>query len=1011
MRAQADNYLLQLQCLGVEDGLSSRSVYGFLLDQRETLWIATNAGLDSYDGTRLTNHTIDQGSVNILFEGAAGKIWTVGYSNAVVAGRPTTLLARIHQLDAVSGKLRTLAELGAPPALLDGVTQMSAQPDGAAYFAARDGSLWRYHSTFERLTEPATTPIEWLTHTADGIAYLQGDHLRLLEFTTLRVRQLRTVDRSHALRLGTLGPSHIHVTELMTPYTTTSNYCTTVIDLMGRSVFSNIKNVVRMPLWLPGDAQGFYHATGDELSYSSWADSTTQRLSVSSAQPERTREVFNRISYVDRHGRIYAPVIDGFCVSQLQRSPFQSYLSDTMPSRSIRHIVPYGTKRAHVSTSYGLFYLAPDTIRQLTRYEFPTAHTQDSNGTHWFGYHGPIIRSITGAARAQPAPIVYLPETTIGLIATLEPAGEHTLHMGTDQGSFYLRTTDFSMWPDTLMEADGTPVGANVTVYQYFRSALDGTDWIVSDRGIFERLGPARWKHLPQLGERWYNHVHQDAAGIYWLGTRTEGLLRYDARTQTLTTFGEAEGLSDPCIYAVYEDDHEELWLSSNKGLMCVDKAFSRVRVYLPEQGLPHEEFNWGAHARDEADHLYFGGLNGFVRFHPDTVRRWEQEGQPELEPQWKTVLRVQRKNGRTDSLLATVRAGKPIAYQPEVTFLQAAITRPNFTRRDIRYHYRVAGQTAWKPLGVNDRIELGYLPYGHQVVEVAEQGRMAEVVLRLPLYLVRPVTARWWFVPLIVLSALLFGYLVFYWRLQRLEKRRLALRAEVDRQTEDLRKLNQFKDRFFSILSHDLRSPLLGLRGLSKKARFLLERERYTELTELGAEVDKSTEAIQRLIGNVFEWAQLQQGEYDFRPVCIHAGRLLEELRHIYQPLADERRVLLEFSVVGEVSPVVDLNALRTILRNLLDNALKNSPPMGRVRVVVGSRSERGWYMTVEDDGLGMHAAAREVLCSDTTTDATTRTLGLRLVRELVLLQNGRIEVAADAGTCVCVHFPTSGL
>ena len=1003
--AQADDYLVQLHCLGVEDGLSSRSVYGFLLDQRDVLWVATSGGLDSYDGTQLTHHEVGTGSVNLLFEGAAGHIWTVGYPNALIRGKPSALPARIRCYTPATGALRDLAALGAPPALLDGVTRMSARPDAAAYFAARDGSIWRYRETFERLTPPAA-PVRWLAHTAEGIAYLQGEQLRLLEYGTDRIRQLRTVDVSHALGLGLLGPDRLYITELLPPYTTESSYQTTVSDLRGRPAHRYQQRIARAPFCLPEDPAGFYYSAVDTMKYHRWADATTQRVSFGSADPGRARELFKRVHHVDRYGRLYAPIIDGFCTARLQLSPFESFLADTVPSRSIRLIAPQTPTRAYVGTSYGLFYLAPDTVRQLSTGEFPTVHLRRPGSEHYFGYHGPIVRRLYAATPFRMAHTKYLSETSISLIAALAPLDDQTLRLGTDRGSFRLRTRDLRMWPDTLLEADGRPVESGATVYQYYRSPVDGGVWIVSDRGIFEQIGPTRWRHLPALGTHWYNHVHQDTAGVYWLGTRTEGLLRYDPRTATLTTYGVAEGLVDPCIYAVYEDERGELWLPSNRGLMCVDKDLERVRVYRPEQGLPHEEFNWGAHARDTAGHLYFGGLNGYVRFHPDTVRHWQRLRQELLVPRWKSVQRIRRRDGHADSLLTEAESGRALRYFPEESFVQFSITRPNFTRTDADYAYRVVGQTDWLPIVTGTPVELGYFGYGTQTVEVVERARPEVVLLRLALYLPRPLHARWWFVPALLLLAMLFGYLVFYYRLQRGEQRRRALRAEIDRQTEDLRRLNQFKDRFFSILSHDLRSPLLGLRGLSKKARYLVDRERYEELHALGAEVDRSTEAVQRLIGNVFDWAQLQRGEYHLQPVCVDAERLLEELRLIYQPLADQREVRLNFILEKDISPVVDLDALRTILRNLLDNALKNSPVGGEVDVTVGGDADENWYLSVADEGPGMPPPAQRILTADVPPDTSTRTLGLRLVWELVDRQGGRIRVSVAGGTEVRVDF-----
>jgi ligand-binding sensor domain-containing protein len=108
--------------------------------------------------------------------------------------------------------------------------------------------------------------------------------------------------------------------------------------------------------------------------------------------------------------------------------------------------------------------------------------------------------------------------------------------------------------------------------------------------------------------------VYIDSSGTFLLGSRGGGLIKWDRVNNSFQSFTTSNGLSNNVIYAVYEDDFGFLWLTSDFGLMRFEKATGICRTFLPEDGIPHEEFNRAAHFKRQRRQFLFG-LNGMVAF------------------------------------------------------------------------------------------------------------------------------------------------------------------------------------------------------------------------------------------------------------------------------------------------------------------------------------------------------------------------------------------------------------
>ena len=162
-------------------------------------------------------------------------------------------------------------------------------------------------------------------------------------------------------------------------------------------------------------------------------------------------------------------------------------------------------------------------------------------------------------------------------------------------------------------------------VVLFFYQDRSGVIWVGSDDGLYQ-LDPKKGiiagyglnrKNNCYLPSNKFQHMYQDAKGIYWLATEDKGLLQWDKVRTTVQQFDKKNGFLSNNIYSVYEDDFGYLWLSSFNGLIQFEKESKSISIYTEEDGISDNEFNRISHFQAADGHLFFGGQNGVIGFHP----------------------------------------------------------------------------------------------------------------------------------------------------------------------------------------------------------------------------------------------------------------------------------------------------------------------------------------------------------------------------------------------------------
>ena len=262
-------------------------------------------------------------------------------------------------------------------------------------------------------------------------------------------------------------------------------------------------------------------------------------------------------------------------------------------------------------------------------------------------------------------------------------------------------------------------------------------------------------------------------------------------------------------------------------------------------------------------------------------------------------------------------------------------------------------------------------------------------------------------FASLLLLLVLAAG-IYFYIQKSRTNKIILAQKQELDI-------LNSTKDKLFSIVSHDLRSSVNAMRTSNAKLFANLESENYEELHKLLQNNGSIANGTYSLLDNLLNWALLQTKQLYFHRELLNVHAVVKHVAFNFIPLMQSENIHFENNVDKDVTAFADLDSLKIVLRNLLDNAIKYSATAGNISIYAKTIDGR-CAIVVEDNGVGITEEVRKELIKEDASlsvfandDAFGSGLGLQLCKSMIQKNQGEftIESEKNKGTKMYVILP----
>ncbi|MBO1362864.1 response regulator [Prevotella sp. A2931] len=450
--------------------------------------------------------------------------------------------------------------------------------------------------------------------------------------------------------------------------------------------------------------------------------------------------------------------------------------------------------------------------------------------------------------------------------------------------------------------------------------------------------------------------LYQDMEGLIWIGTDSNGLLRYNPRTRQLDAI---DGISCSDVAAIIEDNQGNLWVSTMYGLNKYDRTVNKVTQFYVSDGIGGNQFYDRAACRLADGTLVFGGTHGITTFNPIdiTTRR-----------NLPLVFETLKVHNRQVHAYSDECIDKSMDNNPEIrlshdqnsfSISYAAIDYSEYER--VHYFYKLEGiDSYWNDAGTSHEASYANLPAGRYTfrVKVANNDRekpISENAIEIHVAPM-PLNSWWAWLVYIVLAAVILRFTLRIRR--RIEADKRAVRQE-KMEKEQEQRVNRMNMSFFANISHEFRTPLTMIAGpidMLGESAGLKDDDRHLLLI-----VRHSIQRMLRLVNQVMDFSKLDQDALKLNVRRMDVTALMNRICDIFLFNAHEKGINMQKHGLDDcLLTWVDADKLDKIVSNLLSNAMKFTPQGGQIDVTLDV--DDGFVkIVVADTGKGIPSGELE--------------------------------------------------
>lgn len=1010
--------------ISIEQGLSQSSVFAIAQDHQGFLWFGTQDGLDRYDGYSFRvfrndpsdSTTVSYNDISRLMVARDGAVWvgTLGGGVSVYS----QITGRFTQYHHIHGDPHTLSNNNVHALYQDRTgTIWVGTEDGLDRFDSTDRSFRRY---FLHGTDKDTTREQYISSVYE--------------------------DRDGRLWIGSINGADIlnektgSVAELMPRGIVINNIVQTksgTLLFIGTGIWKYDKAGNRLIPWKVKSTDRIQNTLGSEaallnpngtlwvgsydgLGYLGVDKDTLAVFRHNPLDPASLSENTVLSLCRDRSGILWIGTYQGINKLVTTRKKFSDYTSNPRNSNSlsnirVRSFAEDSNGRIWIATQGGLDRFNPSSGK-FTRYFGSAGHPPGLSASTfwsvlvnrsrndvsiWAGTNGDgiyVLNFSQGYKRYRASHIVLkMPKysaTFSDVVNSLYQDRSGDIWAGTFRGVVCLKPGDSGYsrtrypFPEPVNvifqdESGGVWIGGYSLRLQRLDRHSGRFVTAIRDSAILQTLAG---KSVLSIAE--------GESGILWIGTYG-GLLEITAAGKLIRQFTVKNGLPNNVIYGILIDRRGNLWLSTDKGVCKFSPGNGTVRDYTESDGLQSNEFNQGSAFKSSSGMFYFGGINGFNTFHPDSIH-----DNPNIPSVVFTDLKIFNRSvepGLAGSpLVQTIWTAPSIrlSYNDAVlTFDFAALEYTNPERN--MYSYKLVGfDRSWVNAGHKREATYTNLDPGKYVMRVRasnNDGVWNDRGASLVLYIAPPVWMTWWFRTLAVLSFLSIGPIVYYRRVGNL-KREAAVRREFSRRLIESQESE--RARIAAELHDSIGQDLLVIKNrtyIAQQAKRLNSNVRL-QLDSISETVTQSLQNVRGIVKNL-------------RPYHLERIGLTSALKVMLESMKEALPFNFKFSIQNIDGLVADgSNESETsffrILQESLNNVVKHSGA-GNVSVTIAVRQDNV-VAVVKDDGKGF--------VIDSSNSANRREgLGLSSMSERASMLGGTLktESAPGEGTTITLVVP----
>jgi len=1044
-----------------EQGLSQNTVNAIIEDSRGFIWIATNDGLNRFDGYEFKVINTTPGSKQGLKSNSIISLAKDNYENIWIGSK----LGGLASYNLLSGEIKSFSDLDGFPKGFEHTTVYDLFiSDDDIWIATSDFGLLKYNIITKKISEFSPTTSKSIVNEQVITVAVNSDGKICFGDQYGRVYLLNP--ETSDIKLFKVSPTI--VTSIISDgnngfYVATGEYGIWKISAEGElSNFSErlsatIKNKVRFSvnlllndnaLWISGSLYGLMRLDLQTLSLESIPLSHTAIDDYSTTNPSAL--------FFDEMGSLWVGT-NGYGLSLLTTNKkslstvsWKNKKNVNFSVKSIRSLYEYKDILL-IGGYFGLqkFNRITGEIKTIMAGEVPydIQHFEDEpDDIVWISFESMPSRVMrfnitTGARETYNFPPLPLGGGVVRPVYTMQKDRNGIIWLG---GYFGL----FSFDPKTKMFKDifysTHPNKGRRELELIVGLVYDDENnrlWVATEtNGLFsyypDKDSLVKEKlNLPKTYDNSALKITGIVDNIDEIIIATSGLgmilMNKDGGVSKVVT--TSEGLSNNVTYGVLIDSKNNYWISTNWGITIWNRNQNAFSYLDMSDGLTNNEFNRNAFVLGNSGIMYFGGIDGVTYFLPEEIRF--SQVSPRL-----YLVGVEINSSPYESK-KMVEYIDTIETDYEGRFIQLKIAGLHYAFSDqLQYEYRIDGVSDnWIRLGTNRTISIATVHPGEYTIRVRvlnEDGYVSPQEMQIALIINPPFweTTIFRFLIVLMLAVLVVGNVKY--RSGLAKSRRRDLEEEVEKRTKEIitqqalleEQKNQIlisneklsyelaaKDKFFAIIAHDLKNPFSSLIGFSE----ILDEEYHDLTEEERIEYIKIIRSVSKssldLLLNLLEWARLQTGKISFEPTRVNLSELIENELILLSNSAFEKNVTINHSINDSIVYNMDPFMMSTVLRNLVSNAIKFTPSGGIIYIsTMESETEVRIYVT--DTGVGISQERIGKLFKVDSSFSTKGTnnesgtgLGLILCKEFIEKHDGLIEVESTVGkgTTFLIHLP----
>lgn len=479
-----------------------------------------------------------------------------------------------------------------------------------------------------------------------------------------------------------------------------------------------------------------------------------------------------------------------------------------------------------------------------------------------------------------------------------------------------------------------------------------------------------------------------------------KGIFIYDRKKDRFINISQANGLPNSVIYGALDDPLGNLWLSSNKGLICIDIAQpGRFKLYNIENGLQSNQFNYKSSYKTRDGKFYFGGINGFNSFYPQDLNKLKNQIIPHV-----AITQIRLLSSSDPEIQKEIQAhlnkGEPIKLSyNRASFTLSFVSLSFISPSQNQYAYKLEGADAdWSYSGNNKNVTYVNLSPGKYIFKVKasnNDGLWNKEGSQISIEILPPF---WWSIPariVYILSALSLIYLAVKYDIKRNKEKQIR-HLEAFKMDQETRAFKS-KIEFFTTIAHEIRTPISLISApLEEIISYGAGDEKIRQNLSV---IEQNCDRLTDLINQLLDFRKMDAVEYKVHPESIEIKGYVTELYERFKKTAQNKNIEFDLKLPEENKLFVwsDADALTKVIGNLLTNALKFTN--NKIIIELRRNKDQTFTISVEDNGPGIPDDLKTLIFDPFYQIPSGKNkkgtgIGLSLVKHLSSLLNGDITI-----------------